>query len=718
MGFLNVYNNFKDFNAHLSHAFKVTFFDNILTNDENAASFSVKSVTKPVFKLSTEEYTRELGNSRFVIPIIDFSSAHMSITFYESDNMAVQAYLSSIYGSIGTVPSPIKILLEEYDNSMCIRLSSKVYLARLIELSLPGFNNDGPGSIQEITAEFNVMRVYDNLPDLTAPVDLTYGYKGDYKFKYNDKEINVETSTLKPSAIKIDNLTFTQDKWKKLQITKKNLVSEYKTKMSELKKFLQMQLDCSDFIPDVDAKIAALRSHDPLRAAHAEAMLSNIIVNEDKSVYTKNGLDQWTRRYNDLEELYAYIIGNAWTNEGLGLNITREEFAAYVDLSFAERNIKPLKTELKGIANRLIGMQGTIEELKNDQEVIEFVAEHPEYKDEELSLESIPGEPAGGGQGSAAPAPGGGRQGGNGQGGSAPAPAAPAPAPAGDGNWKTGSYNHTYGNRTISGNLKYKDISGSITRSTVRKFYATTASVSANASGMGSGNIPNTSNELIKHIEIHRTAALRTFGTTGWDMGETIIKGPGVGGFISRDGTISYNLDRAFTKHSGAGGLGSNNGATFAIEMAGAVNVVRDENGKYYQRICGLGGDVIYKEMTEQEKNAYTLIEHTSANSSANMLENARKNTGNKKVKMLNGDIKTVNIVSVYAQGYNTAEINAMKEYGYQFAKDGVKVDLANLKISAHGDSSRGRGKTEGINSELAKLLAAFKEGYRLGQGS
>lgn len=419
MGFLNVYNNFKDFNAHLSHAFKVTFFNNIQTNDENAASFSVKSVTKPVFKLSTEEYTRELGNSRFVIPIIDFSSAHMSITFYESDNMGVQAYLSSIYGSIGTVPPPIKILLEEYDNSMCIRLSSKVYLARLIELSLPGFNNDGPGSIQEITAEFNVMRVYDNLPDLTAPVDLKYKYNDDYKFTYKDTDFYIKkTTALKPSDIKIDNLTFTQEKWKKLQITKRKLVSDYETKISELNTLLAKELAMFPFMDIVDGKIAA-SGREPLEQARAAKMLTNILVNEDGSVDTLNELDQWTH-FDSLDALFVYITTRPWngtlgTSEGIGINtITREEFDLYVYFSAVEREIKQLKTELRNQSGILNEKQVTIEGLKSDQDVIKFVNEHQEYKDEELHLTPIPGE-----------------QGGSGQGGSAPAPAAPRPVGAG-----------------------------------------------------------------------------------------------------------------------------------------------------------------------------------------------------------------------------------------------------------------------------------------------
>ena len=404
MGFLNVYNNFKDFNAHLSHAFKVTFFDNILTNnnDQNVASFSVKSVTKPVFKLSTEEYNRELGNSRFVIPIIDFSSAHMSITFYESDNMAVQAYLSSIYGSIGLVPPPIKILLEEYDNSMCTTLSSKVYLARLIELSLPGFNNDGPGSIQEITAEFNVMRVYDNLD---AAKDLKYGYKKDYKFEYNDKEINVEASSLKPSEFKIDNLIYAQHKWKTLQITKKNLVSEYKNKMSELKDIMDKFEYFLDVGESINAKIAAANLNDTDKA-RAKSMLTKIYKDEeDGSVwaYDTYGAGEW-RKFDDSDALYNFITTKEWIlelqrREGLGIKITDEEFNTLLYLSSIERNIKPLKSDLKSIAGRLTGMQGTIEELKTDQDVIEFVAEHPEFKDEGLNLEPIPGEPEEGGQG-------------------------------------------------------------------------------------------------------------------------------------------------------------------------------------------------------------------------------------------------------------------------------------------------------------------------------
>lgn len=456
MGFLNVYNNFKDFNAHLSHAFKVTFFDNDDDNDhvQNVASFSVKSVTKPVFKLSTEEYTRELGNSRFVIPIIDFSSAHMSITFYESDNMAVQAYLSSIYGSIGTVPPPIKILLEEYDNSMCIRLSSKVYLARLIELSLPGFNNDGPGSIQEITAEFNVMRVYDNLK---AVADLKYGYNGGYKFKYNDTEIKVETSSLKPSEFKIDNLTFTQDKWKKLQITKKTLVSEYKTKMSELKDIFEEEEDFLDIRESVAAKIAAANLSNTDKG-RAKSILTTIYEKEeDGSVwaYDTFGAGSW-RKFDDLDTLYNFITTKTWhpelqRSEGLGINtITDEEFDSLVYLSSVERDIKPLKTDLRKIAARLTGMQGTIEELKTDQEVIEFVAEHPEYKDEGLSLDPIPGDEDGG-------------QGGSGQGGAAPAPAAPVPGGGGNGGVPPGTppelvntgYHYVKANGTMGSEIKF-----------------------------------------------------------------------------------------------------------------------------------------------------------------------------------------------------------------------------------------------------------------------
>ena len=421
MGFLNVYNNFKDFNAHLSHAFKVTFFDNILDNDENVASFSVKSVTKPVFKLSTEEYTRELGNSRFVIPIIDFSSAHMSITFYESDNMAVQAYLSSIYGSIGMVPPPIKILLEEYDNSMCIRLSSKVYLAKLIELSLPGFNNDGPGSIQEITAEFNVMRVYDNLADLAALVDLKYEYNDDYEFTYKNKDFYIrQISARKPTDIKIDNITFTQNKWKRLQISKKKLVFEYETNMEKLKKILEVR-----------QKVDAIMTEANLDE-RAKFILTTIYENEDGTVWTYDldavAANKWCK-FDDLAALYKFITTKTWNselhrNEGLDIKITEELFNQFRELSSILRNINPLKTELRNLANCLNSKQGTIEELKDDQDVIKFVNEHPEFKDEGLNLESIPSDEDGGqGGGGNGGGQGGGGQGDGGQGGAAPAPA-------------------------------------------------------------------------------------------------------------------------------------------------------------------------------------------------------------------------------------------------------------------------------------------------------
>ena len=459
MGFLNVYNNFKDFNAHLSHAFKVTFFDNILTNDENAASFSVKSVTKPVFKLSTEEYTRELGNSRFVIPIIDFSSAHMSITFYESDNMAVQAYLSSIYGSIGSTLPPIKILLEEFDNSMCIRLSSKVYLARLIELSLPGFNNDGPGSIQEITAEFNVMRVYDNLPDLTAPVDLKYGYKKDYKFEYNDTEINVETSSLKPSEIQIDNLTFTQDKWKKLQITKRKLVSDYETKMSELNEIIDEIESFGELAESLENKIIASNLSTVEKNKVVE-MLSNIH-EKDGRYWTYYHIDEnntQTEQFEDLDALVNYITKKEEIElkimKGFGLSdITEDEIYNLAEFAIVKNEQQDLQNELKNIKERLIGMQGTIEELKEDLEVKDFVAKNPEFKDTPLEFEPILDEQEGGQGNGSAPAPEGGQ--GNGS--------APAPAGGGNGGVPPGTppelvntgYHYVKANGTMGSEIKF-----------------------------------------------------------------------------------------------------------------------------------------------------------------------------------------------------------------------------------------------------------------------
>lgn len=404
MGFLNVYNNFRNFNAHISHAFKVTFFDNIPENGNILLSTCVKSITKPVFKLDTEKYNYNFGNSRFVIPIIDFSSARMSVTFYEEDNMAVQAALTGYLGNLGGFVPEVNILLEEFTNDMLYIISSKVYRARLIELSLPGFNNEGEGSIQEITAEFNVTRIYDSLKEFETSIQ-NYKTEKTYTYEYNTVDSNgnivntfsinnINKAAKKPSSVKLTNKTFTQELYIELLNKRKRLL-DAKAGIESAKTNNEEDLqDGEEFLNSLKAN---LPTNDESKRKYYETILNSVILEDGKykvniamhgavaGNYTDGGV---IKEYDSIDDLYAALNDTSFNkasgipgmpgyNEnqdgvkhtGINLKISMEDLKELIVYNSEAREIGNATNEIEKLDGELAAIERRLGDLAHDIDV-------------------------------------------------------------------------------------------------------------------------------------------------------------------------------------------------------------------------------------------------------------------------------------------------------------------------------------------------------------
>lgn len=404
MGFLNVYNNFRNFNAHISHAFKVTFFDNIPENGNILLSTCVKSITKPVFKLDTEKYNYNFGNSRFVIPIIDFSSARMSVTFYEEDNMAVQAALTGYLGNLGGFVPEVNILLEEFTNDMLYIISSKVYRARLIELSLPGFNNEGEGSIQEITAEFNVTRIYDSLKEFETSIQ-NYKTEKTYTYEYNTVDRNgnivntfsinnINKAAKKPSSVKLTNKTFTQELYIELLNKRKRLL-DAKAGIESAKTNNEEDLqDGEEFLNSLKAN---LPTNDESKRKQYETILNSVRLEDGKykvniarygavaGNYTDGGV---IKEYDSIDDLYVAlndtsfnkasgIPGMSGYNEnqdgvehtGINLKISMEDLKELIVYNSEAREIGNATNEIEKLDGELAAIERRLGDLAHDNDV-------------------------------------------------------------------------------------------------------------------------------------------------------------------------------------------------------------------------------------------------------------------------------------------------------------------------------------------------------------
>lgn len=394
MGFLNVYNNFRNFNAHISHAFKVTFFNGVPEKGNNILSTCVKSITKPVFKLDTEKHNYNFGNSRFVIPIIDFSSARMSVTFYEEDNMAVQAALTGYLGHLGGFVPEVNVLLEEFTNDMLYIISSKVYRARLIELSLPGFNNEGEGSIQEITAEFNVTRIYDSMKEFKTSIQ-NYEINKTYKYEYNTVDSNgkivstfsiknLNTTAKKPSSVELTNKTFTQElyiellnKRQRLLNKKAEIVTNKTTDEENLQEGVEFLNRLYANLPTTDKNI-----------------LNSVILEDGKykvniakygavaGAYTDGGV---IKEYDTLDELHAALNDTSFNNPsgipgysenqdgvehtGINLKISKEDLEELIVYNIYARDIGNATNEIEKLDAELAAIERRLGDLAHDNDV-------------------------------------------------------------------------------------------------------------------------------------------------------------------------------------------------------------------------------------------------------------------------------------------------------------------------------------------------------------
>ena len=175
MGLLNVYKNLSTLRPHIGYRFNCEIWDfnvsyDIAKNSGELYSYTIKKISQPTFKIGTDERTR-FGNTQYLIPILKFGETSLNITFEETDNMDVTTYLLTMYGttpynSMNTKLINVRVL--QFDESMTNVIDEKVYVSRIKNFDMPGFNNTSLGSPVEISAEFNVVYTFNNIESLNA----------------------------------------------------------------------------------------------------------------------------------------------------------------------------------------------------------------------------------------------------------------------------------------------------------------------------------------------------------------------------------------------------------------------------------------------------------------------------------------------------------------------------------------------------------------------
>lgn len=188
MGLLNVYKFQNNMTPLLSNRFKVTFYTYDLKpigDPEQGGgyynpSFDVKSVDMPAWKIDSSDSRRRFGNTQYVIPLFDFASSTLKISFIETETMDVTNFLSSLLFPSGqywmtVIPPIIQIQIDVYDYSYKQKISSKIYACRPKSFSQPEFSQTAKGEPIEIEAEFAVVyelnRLMEKLNEKTE--DLT-----------------------------------------------------------------------------------------------------------------------------------------------------------------------------------------------------------------------------------------------------------------------------------------------------------------------------------------------------------------------------------------------------------------------------------------------------------------------------------------------------------------------------------------------------------------
>lgn len=164
MGLLNVYKFQKTVKPLISNRFSVKFYNSANPTDtDDWVQYRVKSVDLPTWKMESNESRKRFGNTQYVIPLFNFASSTLKITFIETETGAVTAFLSSLLfadgGALWNIVKPAltTIRIDQYNETMTQSVSSHIYVCRIKSITQPEYSNASAAQIIEIGAEFNIL---------------------------------------------------------------------------------------------------------------------------------------------------------------------------------------------------------------------------------------------------------------------------------------------------------------------------------------------------------------------------------------------------------------------------------------------------------------------------------------------------------------------------------------------------------------------------------
>lgn len=164
MGLLNVYKFQKTIKPLISNRFSVKFYNSANPTDtDDWVQYRVKSVDLPTWKMESNESRKRFGNTQYVIPLFNFASSTLKITFIETETGAVTAFLSSLLfadgGALWNIVKPAltTIRIDQYNETMTQSVSSHIYVCRIKSITQPEYSNTSAAQIIEIGAEFNIL---------------------------------------------------------------------------------------------------------------------------------------------------------------------------------------------------------------------------------------------------------------------------------------------------------------------------------------------------------------------------------------------------------------------------------------------------------------------------------------------------------------------------------------------------------------------------------
>lgn len=164
MGLLNVYKFQKTVKPLISNRFSVKFYNSANPTDtDDWVQYRVKSVDLPTWKMESNESRKRFGNTQYVIPLFNFASSTLKITFIETETGAVTAFLSSLLfadgGALWNIVKPAltTIRIDQYNETMTQSVSKHIYVCRIKSITQPEYSNASAAQIIEIGAEFNIL---------------------------------------------------------------------------------------------------------------------------------------------------------------------------------------------------------------------------------------------------------------------------------------------------------------------------------------------------------------------------------------------------------------------------------------------------------------------------------------------------------------------------------------------------------------------------------